>query len=329
MTPYLTLALAGAAFGIVLTPLVRAASDALGLVDAPGGRKVHLASVPRLGGLAVAASAVLAMVVVTVAPGPVGASAAPLATLWPVVVGGGLILLIGVLDDITPLSPWPKLAVQFGAAGLVMYFDLRIERITIAGQTWELGIWSWPVTLTWIVGLTNAFNLIDGIDGLAAGIAAIAGATCATILVWRGHHAEALLLAALVGASLGFLVYNSPPASIFLGDGGSLLIGFVLATTAITGWQKGATALAAGVPILIFALPIADSASALVRRIFATSHAQGPSLGSMVRRIIEPDRRHIHHRLLALGLSTRGTVAVLYVISLLLSAIALATARVN
>ena len=113
-------------------------------------------------------------------------------------------------------------------------------------------------------GVTNAFNLIDGIDGLAAGITALAGAACGSILIVRGHAPEAMLLAALVGASLGFLVFNFAPASIFLGDGGSLLAGFVLAATAITGWQKGATALAAGVPLMIFALPIADSALALV-----------------------------------------------------------------
>ena len=137
-----------------------------------------------------------------------------------------------------------------------MSAGLLIERITdrrsdLAARLCCLG----PSPSCWIVGLTNAFNLIDGIDGLAAGIAGIAGATCATILVWRGHAAEAMLLAALVGAALGFLAYNFAPASIFLGDGGSLTFGFVLATTAITGWQKGATALAAGVPLLIFALP--------------------------------------------------------------------------
>ena len=130
----------------------------------------------------------------------------------------------------------------------------------------------------WLVGLTNAFNLIDGIDGLAAGIAVIAGAACGAILIARGHAAEAMLLAALVGAALGFLVYNFAPASIFLGDGGSLLFGFMLATTAITGWQKGATALAAGVPLLIFALPIADAASTLIRRGFARPATAGPSL---------------------------------------------------
>jgi UDP-GlcNAc:undecaprenyl-phosphate GlcNAc-1-phosphate transferase len=177
--------------------------------------------------------------------------------------------------------------------------------------------------------VTNAFNLIDGVDGLAAGVSVIAGATCATILVARGHVAEAMLLTALVGAALGFLVYNFSPASIFLGDGGSLLFGFVLATTAITGWQKGATALAAGVPLLIFALPIADAATTLLRRLVRRGDRKGLSIASVLARVVEPDRRHIHHRLLALGLSPRRTVALLYVLTFVLSAVALATAQLD
>jgi len=135
-----------------------------------------------------------------------------------------------------------------------------------------------------------------------------------------------MLLAALVGAALGFLVYNFAPASIFLGDGGSLLFGFVLATTAITGWQKGATALAAGVPLLIFALPLTDTISALVRRT-ARSGGEQLTVARLLRRIAEPDREHIHHRLLALGWSTRQIVMLLYALTGLLSAIALLTAR--
>lgn len=327
MTLFLTLGLAGAAFGVVLTPLTRAVSRALGLVDAPGGRKVHCDAVPRLGGVAVAGSATLALIVVSIALPSIEIALGDAARrLAPILVGSVLVLGVGLADDIMTLSPWPRLGVQVVAAAIVAGSGLQIERITMAGETWQLGIWSWPVTVAWIVGLTNAFNLIDGLDGLAAGIAVIAGATCAAILVRRGHAAEAMLLAALVGASLGFLFYNFAPASIFLGDGGSLLFGFVLATTAITGWQKGATALAAGVPILIFALPIADLVSALTRRISARGAAP-LSVRTAVRRIVEPDRRHIHHRLLALGLSPRGTATLLYALTLLLSALALATAR--
>jgi UDP-GlcNAc:undecaprenyl-phosphate GlcNAc-1-phosphate transferase len=327
MTLYLTLVLAGTAFGLILTPVVRTASIALGLVDAPGGRKVHLISVPRLGGVAVVAAAVSAMLMLQVS-----AAARPadlLRGISPILLGAALVFTVGLVDDIRPLPPWPKLCVQIAAAMLVMWPGLLVERITVAGQTWQLGVWSWPLTLCWIVGLTNAFNLIDGIDGLAAGISVIAGATCASILIARGHHPEAMLLLSLVGATLGFLAYNFPPATIFLGDSGSLLVGFVLATTAMTGWQKGATALAAGVPLLIFALPIADAASALARRVLRRESGQRASVAASIRRVFEPDRRHIHHRLLALGLSTRRTVIVLYAVTLVLSLLALSTVQIN
>ena len=327
MTVYLALLLAGAVLGLLFTPLVTSASTALGLVDAPGGRKVHSRAVPRVGGLAivVAASAALLLVVQTLPV--VGIPSPEFRPLTPVAAGAALVFLIGLLDDFATLPAWPKLAVQTVAAVLVMVSGLLIERLTVGGYTWQLGILSYPATLVWIIGLTNAFNLIDGIDGLAAGVAVIAGATCAAILVGRGHAAEAMLVTALVGAALGFLVFNSSPASIFLGDGGSLVFGFVLATTAITGWQKGATALAAGVPLLIFALPLADAASTLIRRIARRPAVGRVTVTGILRRIVEPDREHIHHRLMALGWSPRQIVVMLYVLTLVLAVAALATAR--
>jgi UDP-GlcNAc:undecaprenyl-phosphate/decaprenyl-phosphate GlcNAc-1-phosphate transferase len=298
----------------------------LGLVDAPGGRKVHVQSVPRLGGVAVVAAAAIALTVATAflpqgTPGIVPA-------LQPFLLGGLLIFLAGVVDDVRGLGPAPKVLVELAAAAVVMSSGLLIERVTILGHTWALGWMAVPITAAWIVGVTNAFNLIDGLDGLAPGIAALAGAACGAILIVRGHAPEAMLLAALVGAMLGFLVYNFEPASIFLGDSGSLVTGFVLATTAIAGWQKGATALASAVPLLIFALPIADAALALLRRAVARP-AEGRSLRAIMQRIVEPDREHIHHRLLALGWSVRHTVIVLYGVTALLSMLALATAQVD
>jgi UDP-GlcNAc:undecaprenyl-phosphate GlcNAc-1-phosphate transferase len=208
-----------------------------------------------------------------------------------------------------------------------MSSGLLIERITLLGYTWPLGWIAWPVTAAWLVGMTNAFNLIDGVDGLAAGITALAGAACGAILVVRGHAPEAMLLTAFVGAAIGFLFFNFAPASIFLGDSGSLVAGFLLAATAITGWQKGATALATGVPLMIFALPIADSALALIRR-SAARPSEGRSIRAVLRQIARPDREHIHHRMLAMGWSVRRTVLVLYGITALLSVLALATADV-
>ncbi len=327
MTVYLLLGVASFILTLLLTPLVGRGSTRLGLVDAPGGRKVHAQSVPRLGGLAVCVSSVAALALVSVLrPGTIDT---PIwAAMRPFLTAGGIIFLVGLVDDIRGVGAGAKLLVEFAAAALLMSSGLLIENVTLLGETYPLGWLAWPITFTWLVGLTNAFNLIDGIDGLAAGVAVLAGAACGTILVVRGHVPEAMLLSALVGAALGFLLFNFTPASIFLGDSGSLVIGFMLAGTAITGWQKGATAMAAGVPLMIFALPIADSALALFRRSVATP-SDGRSLRATLQRIARPDRDHIHHRLLALGWSVRRTVLVLYGLTLVLSLLALATAEVG
>lgn len=323
MTVYLTLLLVATCLGMVFTPLVRRAAVALGLVDAPGGRKVHSISVPRVGGVAVALAATLS-VAAHVLFWPSGDASRPaLGPLTPMLIGTLVVFTVGVIDDVRGLPVWPRLAAQILAAAGVMASGLLIERITVSGETWDLGWLAWPITLVWIIGLTNAFNFIDGIDGLAGGIAVIAGATCTAILIARDHLPEAMLLAAVVGAVQGFLMFNLPPASIFLGDGGSLAIGFILATTAITGWQKGATALAAGVPILVFALPLADILSTTFRR----ARRRPQASPGLLRRLVEPDREHIHHRLRRRGWSDRRTLFVLYGVTLVLSGLALATAR--
>jgi len=327
LTVYLLLAISSAALALVLTPLIGRGSAVLGLVDAPGGRKVHTQSVPRMGGVAVTLAAALAIALVFVfTPEPLDPAIWP--AMSPFLVAIALIFLVGLVDDLRGLGPVPKLLVETAAAVVMMSSGLLIERVTLLGWTWSLGWLAWPVTFTWLVGLTNAFNLIDGVDGLAAGITALAGAACVSILIVRGHSAEAMLLSALVGASLGFLVFNFQPASIFLGDSGSLVAGFLLASTAIAGWQKGATALATGVPLLIFALPIADAGTTLLRRGLALP-ANGRSLRAALRRIAEPDREHIHHRLLQLGWSVRRTVLILYAVTAVLSLLALATAQVG
>jgi UDP-GlcNAc:undecaprenyl-phosphate GlcNAc-1-phosphate transferase len=200
------------------------------------------------------------------------------------------------------------------AAAIVAGAGIQIERVTMFGTTFGLGWMATAATLVWIVGITNAFNLIDGLDGLAAGLALIAGATCAAVVLIRGDYATAIILVALLGALTGFLPYNFNPASIFLGDSGSLTIGFTLAVTAITASQKGATALAVAVPLLMFALPIADTASALARR--------------PLHRLFVADHGHLHHRLMMRGLSHRTTVLVLYAVAICLSAVALLTMQV-
>jgi len=271
---------------------------------------------------------VAAVTALAVVPGPGSVDPAAWSAMQPLAVAAGIIFIVGVIDDVWDLGPGPKLLAEFAAAGVMMKSGLLIERVTLLDVAWNLGWVAWPVTIAWLVGVTNAFNLIDGVDGLAAGIVALAGTACAVILVARGHAPEAMMLAAFVGASLGFLCFNFAPASIFLGDSGSLLFGFLLASTAITGWQKGATALATAVPLMMFAVPIVDSALALARRAAARPEA-GRSMMATLRRIAQPDREHIHHRLLALGWSERRTVLMLYAITAILSLLALATAEVR
>ncbi len=315
-----------AVLSLLLTPVVRRLATRLGVVDAPGERKVHLHPVPRLGGVGVAASAALGLAMLAWLQPTLGSRAVLDAReLLPIIAGAALVFAAGLWDDARGAPVVVKLAIQSSAAALVIASGIAIERVTVFGSTQDLGALAIPVTLLWIVGLTNAFNLMDGLDGLAAGLAAIAAATCATILVVRGHHQDALLLVALLGATVGFLPYNFHPASIFLGDAGSLLFGFALAVTAITGWQKGATALAVGVPLLIFALPIVETASSIARRLRrGAANADVPRLAALGQ-VFEADQQHIHHRLLAGGLSHRGAVLLLYGLALGLSGLALLT----
>ena len=305
---------AAALLALLLTPAVRGLARRWGLVDTPGGRKIHTVSIPRLGGVAV----VLAM---SLALG--GAAAAGIATAadigeWvPILLGGVLVFGVGLWDDVRPLSPWVKLAVQIAGAGVAVALGVRIDHVTVLGSTLGLGLLALPLTVVWIVGLTNAFNVMDGLDGLATGLAIIAAATCAAVSLARDDVQGGMLLLALLGALCGFLPYNFNPATIFLGDAGSLVVGYVLAITAITSFQKGATALVVLGPLLLFALPISETLHSVVRRM----------RGQGLRQVFLADQQHVHHRLLDLGLSHRTVVLLLYGVSLSFSLLALTTLR--
>jgi len=303
MTPLVAAATA-AVLAFFFTPAVRAFARRVGVLDAPGARKVHQRATPRLGGVAVLPASMLALAV----------THEPYAALAPLALGSLVVFGAGVYDDVRGLRPLAKLAAITAAAVIAMAGGIRIERFTLFSHTYELGMLWAPITLAWIVGVTNAFNLIDGLDGLAAGLTIVAGGSCAFLLALRGDIAQSAILAALAGAAVGFLPYNFNPASIFLGDCGSLVVGFVMAATAITGWQKGATALAVGAPLLALALPIADVIGSIVRRL------------ARRQSVFAADERHIHHWLLRLGLSHRGAVLVLYACALALAAAAVLTA---
>ena len=329
MVIYAALFVTALVSSLAITPLVARTCVRVGLLDRPGARKVHATPVPRLGGVAIALSLALTLgIAVVLDAHPAGRPIPDPRSLLPIISGASLIFAIGLWDDVDAVGPWTKLLAQSVAVAVVIGGAPRIEQVTIFGTTHALGWLAVPATAVWVLVITNAFNLMDGLDGLAGGLIAIAAITCAAVLMTRGELASAMLLVALVGAVLGFLTYNFHPAKIFMGDSGSLLSGFLLAVTAISGHQKGATTLAVGVPLLIFALPLADTLVAIARRLLgfgAAPAAGGATVGRILARLVTGDRAHIHHRLLQSGLSQRTAVLILYALMIACSAVALLT----
>jgi UDP-GlcNAc:undecaprenyl-phosphate GlcNAc-1-phosphate transferase len=313
---HLVLAVSAAGLSVLVTPAVRAVAVRVGAIDHPGPRRVHARPVPRLGGLAVLIAVLGALAVNHLAGGTaVGPLTSPGHDPVLLAAGVGLVVTAGILDDVSGLGVRTKLALQLLAACLAVAGGYGIDGLTnpFTGRWLDLGALGGVITLVWIVGITNAMNLVDGLDGLAAGVGVIASASLALVCVAEGRHEAAGLWLAVGGALAGFLVYNFPPASIFLGDTGSLLVGYVVAILAMQSLSKGATALVVAAPILALGLPVADTVLAVVRRLLAA----GP--GGIVR----ADREHIHHRLIGEGNSPRRAVLGLYAVSLGCGALAL------
>ena len=316
---------------LALTPLVRRLAQAMGVVDQPGARKIHTAPVPLLGGVSVIAAVGLT-ILAAIAFEQVTSQNLPfdISAVKPIVLGGALVFCVGVWDDCRPLPVWLKFALQAVAAGVAIGHGIRVNHISLfGGSGLHLGVWGLPISFLWLIGITNAFNLLDGLDGLATGLAMIIAASNATFFYLLGDTQDVLLLLILLGALLGFLRYNFNPATIFLGDSGSLVIGYVLAATALSGTQKSVTTLAVVVPLLVFGLPIADTLLSMTRRFLSSLHLLQSSKVRLKDRLLctqamfAADKRHIHHRLLALGLSHRNAVLLLYGIALGLSSLAL------
>ncbi|MDI3298824.1 MAG: MraY family glycosyltransferase [Bacillota bacterium] len=288
------------AFAISLgaTPLMRRLALAAGALDRPNRRSVHTRPVPYLGGLAIGLAVILSLAAAGHAEDPL---------FRGFLAGGLLILLVGLADDVYRMPAWLKLLCQVAVALVtVVWGGLRITYLKdpFAGTFWHLGWWGAPLTVIWLVAVMNVINLADGLDGLAAGITAIVAGTMLLGAMQSGQGPVAMIgAAALMGATLGFLPYNFPPAKIFMGDAGALFLGFTLATTAIQGMAKGAAAVALAVPALALGVPILDTAFAIVRR--ARNHQ---SIGTA-------DRDHLHHRLLAMGLSQREAVLLIYMVT--------------
>lgn len=292
---------------MLLVPPVRRLALAWGAVDRPNERKVHEGTIPRLGGLAILAGAGLSCLLFLPRE----------PRFLPVAGGMALVALVGLLDDTLHLPARWKLLGQMAAALLtVCWGDLRIEALGSAlGSSWELGILSLPLTVLWIVGITNAINLSDGLDGLAGGISFIALASFG-ILAYQRHDLQlSLLCLTLLGATLGFLRYNTHPAEIFMGDTGSLFLGFSLGTLSLLGHFKSLTAVTLLTPILVLLVPIVDTLWAIVRRLRAGKHP------------FSADKLHLHHRLLALGMNHSQSVSIIYALTAALAALAVLLAE--
>ena len=290
----------------VMTPPVKRFAEKVGAIDVPrDNRRVHDHPIPRMGGLAIFIGFVLSLIFFV-----------PMSTkVLGLLVGSVIIAVMGGVDDIVSLNPWVKLAGQIVAAlvaircGLV--FDVISNPNIFAEETYiEIGWLSIPLTMLWIVGCTNAVNLIDGLDGLAVGVSAISSMTMLIVSLFVSEPVVSIILAALTGACLGFMPYNLNPAKIFMGDVGSQLMGFVLSTASIMGLFKLHAIITFFVPLLALALPLADTIFAFFRRIL---HGQSP---------FKADKGHFHHRLLAMGLNQKQVVAVLYGISAVLGLLA-------
>jgi UDP-GlcNAc:undecaprenyl-phosphate GlcNAc-1-phosphate transferase len=260
--------------------------------------------VPRMGGIAVVAATTAALAAASLAPGGLPASeGAPAHFFVGLLAAGWLLFAAGLLDDLYDLRPVAKLLAQCTAAVVAYGFGFRVEELSFAGNAVELGVLSLPLTLLWIVGITNAFNLIDGLDGLATGIGLVALGSTFLVAWLLGNPEVALVCAALGGALLGFLRYNFRPARIFLGDSGSLFVGFMVAVLSVHGSTKSATAVLTAAPLLLLALPILDTVLSIVRRWLRGK----PVFGA--------DEHHLHHRLLAIGLTHVRAVVLLYVMA--------------
>ena len=297
----------------VATPLVKRLAYKIGAVDVPkDNRRMHDHPIPRLGGLAIFIGCVVSIL----------AFAEIDMNLRGILLGSCLVVAVGVVDDSHPLGAGVKFILQIVAALIAVGHGVVIETIANpfpwGGTYWSFGIWAVPITVIWIVAVTNSVNLIDGLDGLADGVSTIGAFTMLVIALLMGDLEIAVITAALVGACVGFLPFNRNPAKIFMGDTGSTFLGFILATVSIEGLFKSYAIISFAVPFLMLGLPIFDTCFAILRRV---SHGQSP---------MAPDRGHIHHRLIDMGFNQKQAVAVLYVISAILglSAVVLTTTNV-
>lgn len=321
---------------LLFTPRVIRFAVRIGAVDNPGGRKIHQTVTPRIGGVSVFLSISLSVLLIYVAfPDLLGGIKENPGQVSMVIICVASIFTLGFVDDLKTLKPGVKFGVQFIIAALIYYAGFKISNITNPLGTGMLNveIIDFPLTLLWIVGITNAFNLIDGLDGLASGVAAIACISIFMVSALSGQVLVAMAALLIAGALAGFLRYNFRPAKIFLGDSGSLVIGFSLAILSIQSTTKISTGMALLFPMLVLGLPITDTLVSMLRR-FLSNYMPGKSgsTSSILNKLhgmFTPDRSHIHHRLLSLGFTHRSSVLVLYFVSAFFAFFAFAITQID
>ena len=295
MNSLIWLALVSFGLSLILTPIMRDVFRSYGVVDEPDqGRKIHKYPIPRVGGIAVALSYAASFFIVHFRTGILDEH---LVLVWKVLPAACTIFAVGVIDDLWGLRPWVKLAGQMVAAGIACWSGvLALDVVGLHGRAW----WTIPITILWLLACCNAFNLVDGMDGLAAGVGMFATVTIFVAALMEKNMALAMATIPLVGCLVGFLCYNFNPATIFLGDSGSLLIGFLLGCYGIIWTQKSATLLGMTAPLMALSLPLLDVGLAITRRFLRKQP------------IFAADRGHIHHRLLDRGMSPKKAVVILY-----------------
>jgi len=277
------------------TPLVRRLALRVGALDRPVARSVHSKPTPRLGGLAICLAAVVSLLAFLRGGGH---------DAYAILGGAAVILAVGVIDDVKGLPAWAKLLGQIAAAAALVAAGVRVEWLTNpSGGMWHLPVLGIPITLFWVVAVINVVNLVDGLDGLAAGISTIAALTLMIVTAGQGQVVAMVVMGAVAGAALGFLPYNFNPAKIFMGDTGSMFLGYMIAAVSVQWTLKCTTVVALAVPVLALGLPIFDTSFAILRRLAAR------------RPVHEADQEHLHHRLLRLGFTQRQVVVLMYVLS--------------
>lgn len=323
------LLVSGLLLTLIFTPLSIRLARHWDIMDAPGGRKVHANPTPRFGGAAIFAT--IALVSLTAIPASEVLSGS-FAMRWPffvsIAIGATMVFAVGILDDVRNANIGLRLGTELAAAAVVVFAGgVQIQTIGLpfVGIV-ELGVWATPLTLFWIVGVTNALNIIDGLDGLAGGISLIA---CIIVFVVAAVSQQFLPMAALallIGCIMGFLRYNAHPAKIFLGDSGALLLGFLLAVIAVDCSLKRSTGLALLIALQILALPVLDTLYSMSRRMIADVRERGHFSSAAIKAMFIADRQHIHHRLLDSGHSQVRTVWILYMLSFALGGLGLLSA---